>query len=148
MKSAEPVFVDTNVLIECTDEARRHHQEAIRLVETHARLVLSAQVVREYLVVATRPPSSNGLGLSLDAALSNVHEFRERIRLLPEERPILPTLLRLLGNVSCSGKRIHDAHVVATAMAHKIKVIVTLNAGDFSGFTAYVEIVTPQRALG
>lgn len=57
-----------------------------------------AQVIREYLVVATRPVIANGLGMLLGDALENVREFRKTIRLLPEERPVLPAFLRLLAH--------------------------------------------------
>jgi predicted nucleic acid-binding protein len=139
---AEALFVDTNVLVEATDVARRHHRAARRLIETHPRLVFSAQVVREYLVVATRPAAVNGLGLSTAHALDNVRAFRECIRLLPEEKPLLPVLLRLIEEVGCAGKRIHDAHVVATALAHGVSELVTLNTADFAAFSAKLEMIS------
>ena len=60
IKAGETVFIDTNVLLCATDRFRRHHDEA-RGVFRAARdagfsLALSGQIVREYLVVATRPP--------------------------------------------------------------------------------------------
>src|SRR5689334_1934633 len=124
MPVAERLLVDTNILLEATDEKRRHHQEARELIELYRGLVLPAQVIREYLVVATRPPAANGLGLSVTDALANVRQFRRAVRLLPESKPLLPTLMRLLAAVPCTGTRIHDAHIVASAMVHKIKTIV------------------------
>lgn len=147
---AEPaVFVDTNVLLEATDEARSHHAIARRLLDTHPRLVFSAQVAREYLVVATRPapPQANGLGLSLPAARSNLAEFRRAIRLLPEEKPILPLLLGLLEECPCTGKRIHDAHLAATAIVHRVKLLATFNSSDFAAFRPRVEPLTPAEVL-
>jgi predicted nucleic acid-binding protein len=142
--AADTLLVDTNVLLEATDEKRRHHATARRLIEGHPRLVLSAQIVREYLVVATRPVgAANGLGLSPSDALDNIRAFRERVRLLREERPVLPILLRLVAESRCSGKRIHDAHVVATAVSHSVPRIVTLNVEDFRGFAQHVEPITP-----
>jgi predicted nucleic acid-binding protein len=88
------------------------------LIESPRRLVFPAQVVREYLAVATRPIASNALGMTTVAALENVREFRIHIRLLPEEKPILPTFLRLVETVSPVGRRIHDAHIVAAAIVH------------------------------
>jgi predicted nucleic acid-binding protein len=145
MAAAERLLVDTNILLEATDERRSHHQEARTFVESHRGLVFPAQVVREYLVVATRPTSSNGLGLSLDHALANVAEFRRVIRLLGESRPLLPTLLRLLAAVPCRGTQIHDAHIVASAVVHRVKTIVSLNIDDFARFSPRVTAVTPRR---
>jgi predicted nucleic acid-binding protein len=127
MPVAERLLVNTNILLEATDEKRPYHHEARALIESYRGLVLPAQVIREYLVVATRPATANGLGLPLSDALANVREFRRAIRLLAENRPLLPTLLRLLAAVPCTGTRIHDAHIVASAMVHKIKTIVSRN---------------------
>ena len=109
---------------------------------------MPAQVIREYLAVATRPVTANGLGLAMADALANVRELRLRIRLLPEERPVLPSFLGLLARVPCSGKRVHDAHIVATAIAHGVRTIVSLNPDDLSGFTPGVVVITPSQALG
>ena len=144
MAVAERLLVDTNVLLEATDEKRPHHQDARDLIESYRGLVFPAQVIREYLVVATRPTTANGLGLSLDHTLANVAEFRRVIRLLGESRPLLPTLLRLLAEVSCRGVQIHDAHIVASAMVHRVETIVTLNVDDFARFSPGVTAVTPQ----
>ena len=106
-----------------------------------------AQVIREYLVVATRPVNANGLGMLLGDALENVKEFRKTIRLLPEERPVLPAFLRLLAATRCSGARIHDAHLVATAVVHRIRTIASLNPDDFLGLAADIAVVGPADAL-
>lgn len=139
----ESVLVDTSVLLEATDEARSVHAAARTFLELGTQLVLSAQVVREFLVVATRPVTANGLGMPLADAIENVREFRRIIRLLPEERPILPTLLSLLADTPCHGKRIHDAHLVATAIAHRVASIVTLNIDDFRSFWSRVKVLAP-----
>ena len=144
--AAEPLLVDTSVLLEATDDRRAHHADALKLVETHSKLTFPAQVVREYLVVATRPIDANGLGMPMADALENVREFRRTIRLLPEEKPLLATLLRLLEEVPCLGKRVHDAHIVAAGLVHKIPRIATLNARDFAPFASQVRAVTPSEA--
>jgi predicted nucleic acid-binding protein len=140
--AAEQILVDTNVLLEATDEQRKHHKAALDFVSNRPGLRLCAQVVREYLVVGTRPATraANGLGLSMQQALENVSTFRERLRLVPEEKPLLPTLLQLLDAVPCKGKRIHDANLVACAVAHGIRRVATLNEGDFEGFVDYVTV--------
>ena len=106
-----------------------------------------AQVAREFLVVATRPPSLNGLGLKPIAAVESVAAFRHNVRLLPEEKPLLPTLLRLVEDLALEGKCIHDAHIVAAAVAHGIKWVVTLNGDDFRAFAKYVHCAAPADAL-
>lgn len=141
--SAEAILVDTSVVLEAVDEVREHHVAARGLLEGRGRLVFPAQVIREFLVVSTRPVSANGLGMDLADALENIRELRRVVRLLPEEKPLLPRLLELLAEVPCHGKRIHDAHIVAAAEVHRIKTIATLDAADFSPFASRVKVVTP-----
>jgi predicted nucleic acid-binding protein len=142
-KDAEPSFVDTNVLLDATDRARPRRLSALRLLESGARLVFSAQIVREYLAVATRPVAANGLGLPLGEALGNVEEFRRCVRLLPEEKPLLPALLQLLRTVPAHGKAVHDALVVATMRVHHVAELVTSNPGDFARFSAFIRTRVP-----
>jgi predicted nucleic acid-binding protein len=143
-RNPEPLLLDTSVLLEATDEARAHHVAARTIIERRARLVFPAQVVREFLVVATRPVAANGLGMALADALDNVRELRRVIRLLPEEKPVLPVLLSLLDAIPCRGKRIHDAHLVATAIVHRVKTIITLNMEDFLPFHSRVNVISPD----
>ena len=145
--AADAALVDTNVLLEATDERRQSHADAVAVLESVGPLTLSAQIIREYLAVATRPVTANGLGMPTADALANVREFRRRVRLLVEERPILPTFLALLERVPCTGTRVHDAHIVATALAHRVPTIVSLNRADFAAFGSEVAIVTPTQAL-
>jgi predicted nucleic acid-binding protein len=52
--AADGALLDTNILLEATDERRRYHADAVALLESVAPLTLSAQIIREYLAVATR----------------------------------------------------------------------------------------------
>jgi predicted nucleic acid-binding protein len=141
------LLVDTCVLLEASNRARSQHRAARELIERHEGLVISAQVAREFLVVATRPPANNGFGLPLLEALESLSGFREHIRLLPEEKPLLPTLLGLLAQSPATGKRIHDAHIVAAAMVHRVPLVVTLNGGDFKDFSTHLTCLTPAEAV-
>jgi predicted nucleic acid-binding protein len=143
-RAAESLLVDTSVLLEAIDEARPEHAAARAFIERGQQLVFPAQVIREFLVVATRPIDANGLGMSLADALDDAREFRSVIRLLPEERPVLPTFLSLIADVPCRGKRLHDAHLVATALVHRVAAIVTLNGADFAPFRARVRVTPPE----
>jgi predicted nucleic acid-binding protein len=146
LTSCERLLVDANILLEATDEKRPYHHAAKELIESHPSLVMSAQVVREYLVVATQPTEVNGLSMSLSGALANLREFRRAIPLLPESKPLLPSLLRLLAAVPCTGTRIHDAHIVASAMVHRVKTIVSLDTDDFAPFLSRIAAITLQEA--
>jgi predicted nucleic acid-binding protein len=97
-------------------------------------LCLSGQVVREYLVVATRPIDVNGLGLRLSQARDNVEAMVGRARVLDETRDVMEQLFGLLRTNRMAGKRIHDANIVATAIAHGVTKVVTDNSRHFRGF--------------
>lgn len=139
--SASALFVDTNVLVDATDLERPRHAAAVALLERRTGLIFSAQIAREYLAVATRPQEVNGLGLSLRDALENLAELRGVLRLLPEEKPLLPALLELLREVPCGGKAIHDALVVATMKVHRVRALVTSNPGHFARFQDRIDVV-------
>ena len=70
------MLVDTCVLLEASNRARSQHRAARQLIERHDGLVFPAQVAREFLVAATRPPANNGLGLALLEALESLAGFR------------------------------------------------------------------------
>lgn len=136
-------FVDTNVLLAATARSRPKHTAALALVEAGARersIYLSGQVIREYLSVATRPATMNGLGLPQDAALANARQLLDRAVYLPEDQAVGGALLTLLASVPCLGKQVHDANIAATMIAHGVKRLVTLNPGDFHRYATWIEV--------
>jgi predicted nucleic acid-binding protein len=144
-KVAERVVLDTNVLLAATDEGRATHAASLYALErwpaSGTTVYTSGQILREYLVVATRPVEQNGLGLSRVDALANVRVMRQRLSLLEENRRVADRLAGLVADIDCSGKQIHDANVVATALAHGISAIATANTADFDRFIELVTIV-------
>lgn len=134
----ELAFVDTNVLLTATDRGRTGHEMARSLFSAAIRagvhLSISGQVLREYLVVATRPVDANGFGLPLPKALHNIRGFRARTVFVEEVEAVTDELLGLLISTDISGKRIHDANIAATMGAHDITTLVTANPGDFQVF--------------
>ena len=91
-------------------------------------------MLREYLVVATRPVDVNGLGLGIEAATSNVNEFLRSLKMYSETEEVAGRLRQLAVTHDLHGKRIHDANLVATMEVHGIRAIVTENANDFAPF--------------
>jgi len=138
------VLLDTNVLLEATTPARALHRAARRVLDDWpnrgVRLCVSGQILREYLVVATRKQEVNGLGLAVGDALANVAAFVGRCRFLAEDQQVAERLRKLLRDVACSGKQVHDANVVATCLAHGVGGVVTANLGDFERFDHLVEV--------
>lgn len=147
---AERVFLDTNVLLAATDENRPSHQSALAVLNEWpaegTTLYVSGQVLREYLVVASRPTDANGLALPMDAALGNVNAVLGRATVLEETAAVARRLRQLLTSVDCTGKQVHDANVVATILTHGIRTIVTENVEDFARFEDVVALITLDRA--
>ena len=139
------VFLDTNVLLTATTPARPLHQAALEVFnvwpDRGVRLSASGQVLREYLVVATRPAEVNGLGLSPEDALFNASSLGERLQVLAEGEATLRRVERIVRDCGCRGKQIHDAHIVATAVEHGVARLVTENKGDFLRYGDLLEIV-------
>ena len=70
-----------------------------------------------------------------------MNAIRARLRFLNENRAVFARLRALLDDVNCSGKQIHDANVVATALSHGVQRILTSNTQDFERFTTLVEVL-------
>ena len=138
IKAGEILFVDTNVLLVATDESRPHHREAKALFASVGasgyHLALSGQILREYLVVATRAVQDNGLGLSVDQALGNLAAFARRAVFYDENEAVSLRLRALCAGGRLKGKRLHDASVAATLLAHGLSTLITENPRDFQEF--------------
>ncbi len=138
IKVGEIVFLDTNVLLSATDESRSSHKDAKMILKSASfsgcHFGISGQIIREYLVVATRPVDVNGLGLDTDSAVNNVDEIRKRTVFYGETESVATSLRSLARDHALAGKRIHDANVVATMVAHNISKLITDNGSDFSPF--------------
>ena len=137
--AGEILFADTNVFLSATDRSREHHAEARELLqaarEGKAILAVSGQIIREYLVVATRPVEVNGLGLDAEDALKNIDVFTRPPFLFCEESEKVARRLReLVQTHRLTGKRVHDGNIVATMLAEGIDRLITENVGDFASF--------------
>ena len=150
MTRGDLVLADTNVYLSATDRSRANHGDAWRFFQqcTAAGIhcAVTGQILREYLVVATRPVDVNGLGLSLDHALSNVSEFRGRIVYLEENEAVSRELAVLIRRHSITGKRVHDANIAAVLSVHRIPYLITANKDDFATFESLF-LMTPEEAV-
>ena len=121
MQGVKHLFVDTNILIFATNSASPWHQAAMDALQAARRqgveLVVSPQILREYLAAATRPGSA-GETLPLDAILANVRTFQANFRLVEENALVSARLVDLVSQVAVGGKQIHDANIVATMQTY------------------------------
>lgn len=131
-------FVDTNVLLYAVsrlpgDAAKR--QRARDLLES-AELVLSAQVLQEFYVQATRPKGASGL--SHEEAVTFLGGLRHL--------PVQPITARVLDDALALRERFQinywDAAILAAARAAGCNTVYTedLNGGQDSGA---VRVVNP-----
>lgn len=136
--AGERLFCDTNVLLSAVDRKRVLYRQALHVLNAlpnqGAELCLSGQVLREFLVVCTRPIGVNGLGLTPRAAIGNVAAIIERCTVLEENRAVAARLRQLAKTAACTGKQIHDANIVATMQTHGVHRLLTDNRADFRRF--------------
>ncbi len=136
--AGEIFFIDTNVLLTATDNTRKHHFKVKKLFKSAIKagfhLAFCGQVIREYLVVATRPVDVNGFGLCPGDAVHNIMEFQKLLVTYDEKKTTAESLQHLVVKYLLKGKRIHDANIIATMKTHGIKYLITDNSADFKCF--------------
>ncbi len=144
MMEGDTVFLDTNILITATDSSRNNHYTAKTVIKELYKNgfhpVFSGQVIREYMVVATRPLDKNGLGLKSEDVFQNIEVFKKFILIKEDTRVTSEILSHLAIKHDLKGKKIHDANIVSTMKTHGIEFLLTENLVDFSCFqdiTAY-----------
>lgn len=135
---SDRLFCDTNVLLCAVDSKRALNQHALRVLNTlpnqGVELCVSGQVIREFLAVSTRPAEANGLGLGVRQAIDNAHAILERSTILEEPRGMMERLLRLVAATRISGRRVHDANIVAVMLENGVQRLVTDNLVHFRCF--------------
>ncbi len=129
------VLVDTNVLVYAVTTTVPEHLSSVstlsRLQTQGDELVLTAQILREYVKVIT----ADAFGLSSAEAVARARRLRADYAMLPERLSANKILLGLVETYSLKGKIIHDANIVAVMLDHGVTTIVTHNARDFTRFS-------------
>ena len=144
MTDASDLFTDTNILVYATDAASPWHQPATAALQAArrdgTRLILSPQILREYLATATRS-NVTGSGPSITQILENVRRFRELFTLVEENDAVVARLASLVGQLPVAGKQVHDANIVATMQAHGISRLLTHNVAHFTRFSGLITVI-------
>jgi predicted nucleic acid-binding protein len=140
---ANAIFLDTNVLIYATDPRSPLQPIAERALQfarnKREQLVVSPQVLREYMAVALRPASAGGT--SLEDVLANIAAFRAEFLVVDETSAVCDQLVTLLQRIPTGGRRIHDTNMVATMLAHGVRHLLTHNTADFERFGDLISVV-------
>ena len=144
--AAEPVFVDTNILVYASRQRSPLHARAAaglrRAGSEGGSLWFSRQILREYLAVATRPQPTEP-ALPSAAAVADAEGFLAKFEVAENGPRVTRTLLQLLAQHPSGGKQVHDANIVATMLTHGIMRLLTFNAADFRRFEPLIGVVVP-----
>lgn len=108
-------------------------------------LVISSQVLREYLAAATRIRLVES-GIPLQKIIENLNTFQKQFVVLPEVRGILPKLIELVQEYPTAGKQVHDANIVATMLAHEVETLLTHNVEDFERYSEKIRILPLEKS--
>jgi predicted nucleic acid-binding protein len=143
------ILADTNILLRRTQPDHPSHAAA---VESVAKLLAAAepvyftlQNIAEFWNVATRPVANNGLGFSVELALTEVEKIERFLTVMPDSPAVYAEWKRLVVGHGVLGSKVHDARLVATMNVHGIRRILTFNTGDFARYD--VEAVHPSSLL-
>ncbi|HSM81652.1 MAG TPA: PIN domain-containing protein [Nodosilinea sp.] len=140
-------MLDTNVVLRFSNPSDEQHElvtvAVAALLMQGNECYLTAQVVIELWVVATRPIEVNGLGWSTDQTRQVIEQLIDRFPLVEEGPQILSTWLTLVTEHCVKGKRTHDARIAAVMAVAGISHVLTLNPTDFAGI-AEISAVHPQ----
>lgn len=138
------MLVDTNVLA-CLLSQHPRRDSVRRALKTLTargiRLYVSPQNLIELWVLATRPKSQNGIGLSPEEAALDIDRIKSMFIVLDESAAVYPAWERLVRANSVSGKAVHDTRIVATMQVNQINQILTFDRG----FSRYpdIEVIVP-----
>src|SRR5215471_16739229 len=107
------------------------------------QLFLTSQNLIEFWSVATRPVDSNGLGMSVQWAAAQLARMKRFFLVLADNAEVFGEWERLVIEQNVSGKKVHDARLVASMKVYGITHILTFNANDFSRYTG-ITVIQPQ----
>lgn len=132
------VLADTNIILRRLHRAHPQHRQARDALTTLSgagnRVVVTSQNLVEVWAVCTRPPASNGFGLTPVQAGRVVARVESSVYRLPDTDEVYPEWRRLVVALGVSGKKTHDARIVAAMAVHGVAHILTFNADDFARY--------------
>lgn len=141
-------LTDTSIITRTIHTGNPLQQTAIdalaRLRTRGETLCIIPQNLVEFWAVATRPVSSNGLGISIEDAEIEIAKIKFHFILKPEDETIYENWENLVKTYRVSGKTTHDARIVAAMKTHKIENLLTFNVADFKRYSNIINVFAPQ----
>ena len=142
--TAKQLFVDTNVLVNFSNRRSDFNKMATDALQnayqSGVELIISQQILREYLATATRPNPAGSVP-PLNVILANIKSFQADFTVLADNDQVFTNLLNLAQYIPMGGKQIHDANIVATMQAYNITRLLTNNAKHFTRFANLITVV-------
>jgi predicted nucleic acid-binding protein len=144
------VLLDTNILTRSAQPGHPMHNDALDALDTLRKrgedLCVIPQNLYEFWVVATRPVTVNGLGMTVSQAEAEVSSIKRLFRFLNDIPGVYTEWERLVSQYAVAGRNAHDARLVAAMMVHGIAHLLTFNAGDFKRFSG-ITVLAPADVL-
>lgn len=141
------VLIDTNVIVGSVHREASTYGEALdaiwMLQDRGYRICVVPQNLYEFWAVATRPIRNNGLGLTPLQANKVAEQIEELGTLLRDPPELYDEWRRLVVSYVVSGKKSHDARLVAAMAIHGITQIVTYNTDDFARYEG-INVIRPD----
>lgn len=138
------ILLDTNILLAYINAHHPRHQAVLNRIEqligAGYELLLAPQCLYEFYVVATRPVDQNGLGLSPAEADQKLQDLTSVFSLREDKRSTVKKWRKLCQTYQISGKRAHDARLVAWMIKQGVAELLTLNAQDFQVFNSLIAV--------
>jgi predicted nucleic acid-binding protein len=97
-------------------------------------------MVREFLAVMSRPQTFFAGNAPMADILKRARTIETQCRVAEDGPDVAQQLHALLAVGDTRGKQIHDANVVATMLAHGIRILLTDNVGDFARWRHLVDV--------
>jgi predicted nucleic acid-binding protein len=140
------VLADTNVLLRRLHRAHPQYRQARDAITKFSkegnRVCVTAQNLIELWTVSPRPIENNGLGLTPAQADRILARVENSVFRLPDSDDVYPAWRRLVVTHGVSGKKAHDARLVAAMTVSGITHILTFNTDDFARY-ASIKVLHP-----
>ncbi len=150
MMDAEPLFIDTNILIYANVASAPFHQPALDALtlaqQSGCPLWVSRQVLREFISARTRPQTF-AKPSTPEVVIERVRYLEDQFQVADDNSLVTEQLIKLLGEFKIGGKQVHDANIVATMLAYDIPCLLTLNVKDFKRFEKIIRIESIDNSL-
>jgi len=142
------ILIDSNILVFGANPSSPFHQDSVaapsNLRQRGGLPCIFPQNLYEFWAVATRPINVRGLGMGTAQAQAELTRIKSLFRFLPDTPAIYPAWETLVVQHAVSGKKAHDARIVAAMKVHGLTHLLTFNGDDFKRFRD-ITVIEPKN---